>query len=61
MTRREKLLAGLLERALRDLVEHKNEYHHVGEAGLIDEIRTTLKDFDDDQATQASKAAPRNP
>lgn len=44
MTEKEKQLVALLQRALSDLVAHSCEYHHVGQPGLIDEIKTILKE-----------------
>lgn len=44
MTEQEQKLVDLLKRALYDLKEHKCEYHHVGEVGLIEEIETTIKE-----------------
>jgi hypothetical protein len=42
MTEKEKKLRALLERALYDLVEHKNEYQHKGDYNLLDEIKEVL-------------------
>lgn len=43
MTDKEKKMAALLERALYDLIEHTNEYHHKGDSNLIQEIKETLR------------------
>ena len=44
MTEKEQQLLDLLKRALVDLKEHKAEYHHQGEPGLIQQIETTIKE-----------------
>lgn len=44
MTEKEQQMLDLLKRALYDLKEHRDEYHHKGEDGLIEEIQTLIKE-----------------